>query len=269
MLTKGTGTFVNMKGMRMCVERVEELVIESGGKTIYGTLHVPQDGKAVHPLVIMSHGFGGAHFPEDPLASDFARAGYMAYGFDFCGGGPASKSSGSMLDMSVLTEADDLNVVMDTLLARDDVDRERVCLFGRSQGGFVSAYVAAERPSDVRTLVMYFPAFVLQDDARERADEQGHFPETSTIAGKTVGRVYSEDAVSFDIYQVISAFKGPVLIVHGDADAVVPLEYSERALACYDDAKLVVMPGAGHGFREEGMNPAAARITLDLLAGAL
>ena len=98
---------------------------------------------------------------------------------------------------------------------------------------------------------MYFPAFVLQDDARARADANGAFPEKSVIAGKTVGRVYSEDAVSFDIYQVIGAFRGPVLIVHGDADAVVPLEYSERALACYDDAQLVVMPGAGHGFREE------------------
>ena len=253
----------------MYAEHREELVIESSGKRIYGTLHVPEDGKRTHPLVIMSHGFGGAHFPEDPLACDLAQAGYLAYGFDFCGGGLASKSSGDTLEMSVLTEAADLNVVMDALLAREDVDRDRVCLFGRSQGGFVSAYVAAQRSDDVRTLVMYFPAFVLQDDARARADAQGRFPETSDINGKVVGRAYNEDAVSFDIYDIIGAFKGKVLIIHGDADAIVPLSYSERALTCYDDARLVVMPGQGHGFREEGAAAEAARITLEFLAEVL
>ena len=253
----------------MCTEHREELVIEADGKRIFGTLHVPEDDRRIHPLVIMSHGFGGAHCPEDLLARDLAQAGYLAYGFDFCGGGLASRSSGSMLEMSVLTEAADLNVVMDVLLAREDVDRSRVCLLGRSQGGFVSAYVAAQRPDDVRTLVMYFPAFVLQDDARARADAQGRFPETSDVGGRTIGRAYNEDAISFDIYDVIGAFKGKVLIVHGDADAIVPLSYSERALTCYDDARLVVMPGQGHGFREEGAAAEAARTTLEFLAGAL
>ena len=258
----------------MCTEHLEELVIQAEGKTIYGTLHVPDDGHAIRPLVIMSHGFGGAHMPEDPLAGDFARAGYLTYAFDFCGGGLASKSSGDMLDMSVLTEADDLNIVLDALMARDDVDCSRICLFGRSQGGFVSAYVAAHRPQDVRTLAMYFPAFVLQDDARARArarargDEHGQFPETETVGPWVVGRVYGEDAVSFDIYEVIGGYRGPVLIVHGDADEIVPVSYSQRALDCYDDARLVVLPGQGHGFREGG-NPEAARITLEFLAETL
>ena len=246
----------------------EELVIERDGKRIVGTLHIPHDGKRAHPLVIMSHGFGGAHFPEDELARDFARAGYLAYGFDFCGGGVMSKSSGDVLEMSVLTEADDLNIVMDALLERDDVDRTSVCLFGRSQGGFVSSYVAAHRPGDVRALVMYFPAYVLQDDARARAAADGSYPEVSTVGPVTVGRIYSTDAVSFDIYEVIGRYTGPVLIVHGDADRIVPLSYSERAVECYENAQLVVLGGQGHGFREGG-NPEAARITLDFLRTVL
>ncbi|MBQ3302393.1 MAG: alpha/beta fold hydrolase [Eggerthellaceae bacterium] len=245
-------------------EIIEEHPIQAADRRIYGTLHIPSSSAAKHPLVIMSHGFGGAHFPQDELASQLTHAGYMAYGFDFCGGGVASKSDGSMLDMSVLTEADDLNAVIDALLQRPDVDPSKVCLFGRSQGGFVSAYVAAHRPQDIAALVMYFPAFVLQDDARARANEQGRFPETSCIAGKTVGRKYSEDAISFDIYDVIGGYQGKVLIVHGDADKIVPLSYSQRALSLYKDAKLVVLPGQGHGFREGG-NPEAAKETLAFL----
>lgn len=253
----------------MCDEHLEVLIIEADGKTIYGTLHVPDDGAAAHPLVIMSHGFGGAHFPEDPLASDLARAGYLTYAFDFCGGGIASKSSGSMLEMSVLTEADDLNDIMDALLKREDIDRERICLLGRSQGGFVAAYVAARRAADVRALVMFFPAFVIQDDARRRANEAGEFPETSDIAGRIVGRIYNEDAVSFNIFELLGDFHGKVLIIHGDADEIVPLSYSERALTCYDDARLEVLHGAGHGFRDEFYGRESARITLDFLEGAL
>lgn len=253
------------KGMAMCTERIEKLNIHTDDKLICGTLHVPEDGKATHPLVIMSHGFNGAHMPQDPFAHDLASAGYLAYGFDFCGGGLASRSSGSLLDMSVLTEVADLNEVLDALMEREDVDRGRICLFGRSQGGAVSAYVAATRPQDVCALVMFFPAFVLQDDARARVDEHGEFPAVSTVGGRPIGRVYNEDAVSFDFYEMIGGYPGKVLIVHGDADEIVPLEYSQRALDCYDDAQLVVLPGQGHGFREGG-NPEAARITLEFLA---
>ena len=249
----------------MYTERVEKLNIHTDDKLICGTIHVPEDGKATHPLVVMSHGFNGAHMPEDPFARDLAQAGYLAYGFDFCGGGLASRSSGSLLDMSVLTEVDDLNDVLDALMAREDVDRSRICLLGRSQGGVVSAYVAATRPQDVRALVMFFPAFVLQDDARARADERGGFPEVSTIGGRPVGRVYGEVAAELDLYGIIGGYPGKVLIVHGDADDIVPLEYSQRALGCYDGARLVVLPGQGHGFREGG-NPEAARITFDFLA---
>lgn len=251
----------------MFEERIEELPLIVDGRRIYGTLHIPEDGRDVHPLVIMSHGFGGAHWRLDQFASDFVQAGYLAYGFDFCGSA-RSQSDGNPLENSVLTEADDLNGVMDVLLQRPDVDRSRVCLFGRSQGGFVSSYVAAQRPADVRALVMFFPAFVLQDDARKRADDQGKFPEASEVMGKTIGRKYNEDAVSFDIYDVIGAYKGKVLIVHGDADAIVPLSYSERAVECYADAQLVVLPGQGHGFHEGG-NPVAAEITLKFLADVL
>lgn len=43
-------------------------------------------------------------------------------------------------------------------------------------------------------------------------------------------------------------YKKPVLIVHGDADNVVPLADSERVVKMYKNARLHVIPGAGHGF---------------------
>ena len=58
----------------------------------------------------------------------------------------------------------------------------------------------------------------------------------------------AEDLLDYDIYEAISAYKKDVLLIHGDADSIVPLSYSEKAVEAYDSALLEVLPGAGHGF---------------------
>lgn len=64
----------------------------------------------------------------------------------------------------------------------------------------------------------------------------------------TVGRIFAEDLLEYDIYGAISAYKKDVLLIHGDADGIVPLSYSEKAAWVYGSARLEVLPGAGHGF---------------------
>jgi pimeloyl-ACP methyl ester carboxylesterase len=51
----------------------------------------------------------------------------------------------------------------------------------------------------------------------------------------------------FDNETVAARVRCPVLVVHGDADQVVPLELGERLRSwCRGPAELVVVPGAGH-----------------------
>ena len=85
-----------------------------------------------------------------------------------------------------------------------------ILLWGASQGGFVSAYVSAQRPDDVKAAVLEFPAIVLQDDAENRRIEDGSFPETSNVMGITISRKYNEDATSFDLYDLLLNYTGPV-----------------------------------------------------------
>ena len=209
-----------------------------------GELRLP--GSEGGPLVILSHGFGGTLEGHADYAEYFNERGLATFSFDFCGGGPGSRSDGAMTEMSVLTEAEDLGAVVDHF--RREGRFGRLMLWGASQGGFVSAYVAAHRPGDVAALMLEFPAFVLQDDARRRARPDGTFPETETVMGQRIGRRYGEDAVSFDIYGVIGGYTGDVLILHGDRDEIVPPDYSRRAAAVYRAAELVILPGQGHGF---------------------
>ena len=55
-------------------------------------------------------------------------------------------------------------------------------------------------------------------------------------------------AHGYDVYEDIGDYTKDVLILHGDADTIVPLSSSKRAQDVYDHAELLVLPGSGHGF---------------------
>ena len=130
---------------------VEETSFQRDGKHIYAKLLLPR-GEGPFPLVILAHGFNGNSDKVEPYAMAYAENGIASCVFDFIGGGEGSRSDGSIRDMSVLTEAADLNAVIDSLKQRKEFDPTRIFLFGRSQGGFVAAYVAEERPQDIRAV---------------------------------------------------------------------------------------------------------------------
>ena len=239
-------------------ESMEEIIIPSPNGNVFGVLQLPE-GKKTAPLIILSHGFGGNHTLDLNSAAFFVSAGFATYNLDFCGGGFNSRSSGTMLDMSVLTEAADLDAVIDHF--RNDDRISDIYLWGASQGGFVSAYVSSLRPGDIKAVVLEFPAIVLQDDSEKRRLPDGSFPEVSSIMGFRISRKYDEDATSFNLYDLLPAYTGPVLILHGDSDPIVPLRYSEKAAETYADARLIVYPGQGHGFTGTSKQDALAQET--------
>ena len=223
---------------------MEELYIPASMGKLFGIFQMPSE---TAPLIILSHGFNGCHLGNQDFADFFSVHGFNTFCLDFCGGGANSRSDGTLLDMSVLTEAEDLNAVIDYFRPRFST----IFLWGASQGGFVSSYVAAHRPQDVQALAIEFPAYVLQGDAKKRVSPDGTFAEAVPAMNTLIGRKYHMDAVSFDIYDVIGGYTGDVLIQHGDQDTLVPLRYSQRAAEIFPSAELVVLPGQGHGFRDK------------------
>ena len=78
--------------------------------------------------------------------------------------------------------------------------------------------------------------------------------------GLTLGPVYHRDALSFDVYDLLPRYPGPVLLMHGTEDTLVPIRYSERAEKTFPNARLVRVEGAGHGFWGDFWLPAAQEI---------
>ncbi|MBQ7583923.1 MAG: alpha/beta hydrolase [Lachnospiraceae bacterium] len=245
----------------------EQLDFTRDGKRISGELLLP-DGSRPFPLVILSHALGATRETMRHYAEAFAGNGIASYIFDFIGGGSFIGSDGKTTEMSVLTEACDLNVILDGLRSRDDMDKDRIFLCGGSQGGFVSTYIACKRPEDIAGLIPLYPAYIIHDDCRMRHPDPEDIPETEEILGVNLGRIYTKDALSFDIFDMMKDYKGKVLIIHGDRDLIEPLSYSEKAVKLFPDARLEVIKGADHGFIGE-QEEQAVSMAADFIKGII
>lgn len=234
------------------------LTIPSGDHTIYGELLMPKgiDGKL--PTVIVSHGLNSCGKNAEKLVGmSLAMSGFAVYCFDFFGGNIHSKSGGKMWEMSVFTEQDDLNAVIDRIKTLDAIDPDKLFLLGESQGGFVTAITAAQRPEDIRAVIEYYPAFCIPEDAAARHGSVENIPEREKFGGSLLGRIYSEGLIDYDVFEAIRSYSGPVLIIHGDKDKVVDISYGRRAAEVYEHAEFVCQPGEIHGFTGKGRKKAA------------
>lgn len=232
--------------------REQEYCIANGEKNLYGVLYLPDEAvEGKLPLVISSHGFGGSYVRNRDYAERMTGHGFAFYCYDFYGGSEDSRSGGTMKEMSVLTEAGDLEAVFLHLRMQEMIDEDRIFLWGNSQGGYVSTYVAGKYPDQVRGLVLLYPAYVIQDIAKDYAAGRDFLPEIVDHWDTRVGRIYIEDALSVDIYDMMEKYSRKVLIVHGDQDELVPIRYSREAVKYFHDADLHVLHGSGHGFEGE------------------
>jgi dienelactone hydrolase len=225
------------------------------GLTIVGTAFLPEKEEKT-PAVIISHGFMATQTTVKMYAEKMAAAGIAAFIFDYNGGGVGSKSSGKSTEMSVLTEIKDLKAVIEYASGLETVDVSRLFLMGCSQGGFVSGMTAAQLKEQIRGLIMFYPALCIPDDARKghmmfsEFDPQ-NIPDTFRCGPMKLGKCYAEAAQQLDFAEELKGYGGPVLIIHGDADPIVNVSYSERARDAYSEGqcRLTVLPGAGHGFK--------------------
>jgi fermentation-respiration switch protein FrsA (DUF1100 family) len=109
-------------------------------------------------------------------------------------------------------------------------DDKRIVLLGESLGSGVAVALAARHP--VGALALDSPYSSLADVAAYRYPI---FPVRWLVLD------------SFRSDRRISQVRAPVLIVHGDADPVIPIRFARRLFALAHEPKtMIVLPGVGH-----------------------
>ena len=106
-----------------------------------------------------------------------------------------------------------------------------VVLIGWSLGAAVATATAARAPGQLRALVLLSPWYSLDSVARR------HFP------GWLVTLFRRE---TYDSGTAGASLRLPVLIVHGEADALIDVAEGTRLARAIPGARLVRVPGAGH-----------------------
>lgn len=217
------------------------------------------------PLVILIHGHGGTRHEAGGftrLADRLADAGYASIRMDFPGCGDSAEP---------FSENNLGNMLMDVRAAREwasrnvNVDNRRIGLVGFSMGGRVAAMLSRSDPP-IDTMVLWAPA--VQNGPGKMVEYLGG-PESWAQMKATAAREGFAPFTTFwgqdqqlgpdwfaDLEQSrsrddIAAFEGALHLVHGSADAVVPLEVSAAALGAAvsaETASITIIEDADHGF---------------------
>jgi len=249
----------------------QEIFVQNGDLNIYGVAYVPDTDRKV-PLVIFSHELGNDHTSGERYAERLAEAGYAAYVFDFCGGTVGeNKSDGSNKEMSVLTEASDLEAVLESAKTWDFVDADKIVLLGGSQGGLVTSIVGSGHQDEIAGMILMYPALSAKvDSGAEQYQTAEEVPEDVSLFGGWihVGRNYITDLWEVDFDQTLSSYRGHMLLLHGDKDNTVPLSYSEEAKEIIPDCEFYVIKDGGHEFFGQPFEDAMGYI-LSYLEGQL
>ena len=252
----------------------EETVVRSPGGDLPAWF-VPARGGAVGPGVLLVHGWDSARDRMLAHVEFLHAAGFHCLTFDVRGNGA---NPAETLPVSTGEFGSDALAGFATLIARPDVSSGAI--LGHSLGGVgailaaaadprVAALVSSSAPSDPRRLVretfrlagLRFPAPIAGPlswlTTREFLRQRGHrFSDISASAS-------------------ISRYRGPILLVHGESDEIIPARHAERLRAVAvaarggdsSEVELFVVPGGGHTWLYE--NVAYRRRVSAFLAQAL
>lgn len=168
------------------------------------TWYIPprQESELPAPVMIFAHGNAELidFWPDDFMA--FTRMGMGLLLVEYPGYG---RSEGLPSQKSITRT---FAAAYDMLVKRSDIDSGRIVLTGRSIGGGAVCQIAAIRPSAALILMSTFTS-------------TRPFAKSYLVPGFLVRD-------PFDNLAVVKKYAGPVLIMHGERDEVIPFDHGRK-----------------------------------------
>jgi phospholipase/carboxylesterase len=194
-------------------------------------------------VVVFLHGYGangadllgladplGEHLPDTlfvapdaPESCAGAPFGYQWFPIPWIDGSSEEEAA-----RGLQAAVEDLNAFLDGILVDEDLLPEQMVLLGFSQGSMMSLHVAPRREDPVAGVIAL----------------SGRLLQPEVLPDEVVSRM-------------------PILLVHGDADDVVPVQSLPQAAQALQDAGFTevfahIMKGTAHGIAPDGLSVALA-----------
>ena len=219
----------------------QELATKRG--TLRGLLTTP-DSESKN-IIVMFHGYTG-HKNENgflfkQITKRCVEIGYATLRFDFYGSGD---SDGEFSDMTFLTEVEDGRQIIEYAYRLNS--NKPIILLGFSMGGAVAGFLSYEYQEKIEKLILLSPAgcmdmlanntFKTYDDSVDKVDLGGYY----------VSKAFVDSFNGINLYNNVDKFLKPVLVVHGEKDMSVPIEYGRKYAKMYPHSMFYVINGSPH-----------------------
>jgi dienelactone hydrolase len=239
------------------------VTVMNGARAVPATVVVP-DGKGPFPAVVMNHGHGGGRQEGggfERLANALAKAGLVTIRMDFAGTGD---SKAPWTDQSLSSMISDSNASLAYLLANYPVDRNRLGILGYSMGGRIALTIAQESDNPYKAVGLLAPSanpgkglllLLAGSEANyeklyaEAKSDKGYADFTTQYGQKQqLSLKWFDEMLASSPLVGISAYKGPMLVVHGDKDVTILPAEDEAVVTAYPKSSIVLVPDADHGY---------------------
>lgn len=240
-----------------------EAIIQNGAREVPATIVIP-DGEGPFPAVVINHGHGGGRQENGGLgriAKALADQGILSVRMDFPGSGDSKEpfTEGYLSNMISDSNAS-LAYVLDTY----NVDAENLGIFGYSMGGRIALTIGSSSDNPYKAMALLAPS---ADPGAEmvvgfmggQAEYDRLYAEASSDKGyaeyhtqwgqiQHLSKTWYDEMNASKPLDAISNFSGPMLVLYGDKDDVVPPAIAQSVGEAYPSATLVEVPDADHGY---------------------
>lgn len=224
------------------------------GTNLHGYLTVPRDSQGGNlPMVLFIHGGPTARdvWQYNPDVQFLANRGYAVLQINFRGS--TGYGSGFTLQGDKhwgTTMIDDMADAVDWAVARGVADKDRVCTYGASYGGYAALQSVARYPDKYACTIGYVGVYSLPLMRKDGDIRETNFG-LGQLARQLPDSVAEQQAQSpaFNAHRI----QVPVMLVHGAKDERVPIAHYELLRKNLEQAGnppevTIVKPKEEHGF---------------------
>jgi len=225
----------------------------SKSNKLVGILAKPSDSTDI-PIAIICHGFTtNKNRPKyTELANKLYENGIASLRFDLFGHG---ESEGDFADITITEGVDD---VLRAIEYVKSLGYTKIALIGNSFGG-ITSFVVSTKTKDLTALALISPVSDYPEVEKMRRSDQDIAKwkkDGFTIHRSSKGQEFRlnytfwEDIQKYLVYDIADQIKIPTLIVHGDADDLVPVDQSRKTAKLIPDCQLIEIKGATHRYED-------------------